>query len=83
MSASGRDEIFEFYRLNRTCCAWEERNMIEEIKRLLRIIYREARANFRDNRSFNYLKNVDINKLIKKHSKYRPKPVVQPIEVAY
>ena len=57
--------------------------MIKEIKRLLRIIHREAPAYFRGNLSFNYLKNVDVNKLIKKHSEYPCPRALLPVEVAY
>ena len=84
LSDSSRDEIFKFYRFNSSCCPWEKHNMIEEIKRLLGIINREAHAYGGDNRLFNYLKNVDIYKLIKKHSKYPIHPrAILPMEVAY
>ena len=78
LSPSARDQIFKFYRLNR-----KEHNIIEEIKRLLRIINRDAPSNFRG-REFSYLQkiqNIDINKLIKKHSKYTR--ALLPTEVAY
>ena len=84
LSDNGRDEIFKFYRFNRTCCPWGEHNMIEEIKRLLNIINREDPDYGIENRSFNYLKKVDIYKLIKKHSKYPIHPrQLLPMEKAY
>ena len=61
----------------------EEHNMIEEIKRLLLIIYRGNPYNHGDNRSLKYFKNVDINKLIKNYSKYRTPRTLLPMEGAY